>query len=168
MHTRLTEEEKAKHKKIAAKKFRDNNKKYMQDYYQNRLLENPEYSKERDAKAANKFTSRLRTIYTKRMREGRKNGLECTILIYEIPAPPRCDGQWLCEVLNKPMILMERGYGLHDYTWSLDRINSNKGYIKGNVRWISNRANRLKNDATLEESILIVKYQERCVNSCIL
>lgn len=34
---------------------------------------------------------------------------------------------------------------------SLDRIDSNLGYIKGNVRWISARANALKSNATNRE-----------------
>jgi len=34
---------------------------------------------------------------------------------------------------------------------SLDRIDSTKGYVKGNVRVISHRANALKSDATVEE-----------------
>jgi hypothetical protein len=34
---------------------------------------------------------------------------------------------------------------------SLDRIDSTKGYVKGNVRVISARANCLKNNATIEE-----------------
>ena len=34
---------------------------------------------------------------------------------------------------------------------SLDRIDSSKGYVKGNVRVISKRANQLKSNATVEE-----------------
>jgi len=44
---------------------------------------------------------------------------------------------------------------------SLDRIDSSKGYIKGNVWVISNRANTLKNDATLSELKTLVENLER-------
>jgi hypothetical protein len=39
---------------------------------------------------------------------------------------------------------------------SLDRIDSSKGYVKGNVRVISHRANLLKNNATVEELKLLL------------
>jgi hypothetical protein len=40
---------------------------------------------------------------------------------------------------------------------SLDRIDPTKGYIKGNVWVISNRANTLKNDASLQELQTLVE-----------
>jgi hypothetical protein len=39
---------------------------------------------------------------------------------------------------------------------SLDRIDSTKGYVKGNVRVISARANCLKNNATVEELEMVL------------
>ena len=41
---------------------------------------------------------------------------------------------------------------------SLDRFDNNLGYVKGNVRVISLRANRLKGDATIEEVEAILRY----------
>jgi hypothetical protein len=40
----------------------------------------------------------------------------------------------------------------------LDKIVPEKGYVVGNVAWISARANRIKSDATVEELRRIVGY----------
>lgn len=44
---------------------------------------------------------------------------------------------------------------------TVDRIRPHLGYVKGNVKIISHRANKLKNDASLEEARMIVAYLER-------
>jgi len=43
---------------------------------------------------------------------------------------------------------------------SLDRVDPTKGYTPGNVCFISQGANRLKNNATLEEMESIVAYMK--------
>jgi hypothetical protein len=43
----------------------------------------------------------------------------------------------------------------------LDRIIPSLGYVKGNVQFISSRANRIKNDGTAEEHRLIAEYIEK-------
>lgn len=45
-----------------------------------------------------------------------------------------------------------------DNSPSLDRINNNEGYVKGNVRVISYRANSLKRDGSIEEFERIINY----------
>jgi hypothetical protein len=44
---------------------------------------------------------------------------------------------------------------------SLDRVKPHKGYVKGNVAVISNRANILKKDGTLEEFQALVKWLKK-------
>ena len=44
---------------------------------------------------------------------------------------------------------------------SLDRIIPSKGYVKGNIWIISNRANTLKNDASLQELKTLVENLEK-------
>lgn len=43
---------------------------------------------------------------------------------------------------------------------SLDRIDPRKGYVSGNVQVISLRANRIKNDATVDELRRVADYME--------
>ena len=68
----------------------------------------------------------------------------------------------LCPVfgieLNVPM-KDARGKG-SNHTAHLDRIDPKQGYIKGNVAWISGRANRIKYDASIEELKQLVSWME--------
>jgi hypothetical protein len=45
-----------------------------------------------------------------------------------------------------------------DCSPSLDRLVPNKGYVKGNCFIISNKANRMKQDNTLEDFMKIISY----------
>lgn len=69
----------------------------------------------------------------------------------------------ICPVLGIPL-LFSKG-GRNNNTPSLDRVIPSLGYVKGNVRIISWRANRLKCDATLEELRKLVEYMENETHS---
>lgn len=62
----------------------------------------------------------------------------------------------VCPVLGIPIVQNQGRRGYHPDSASLDKIIPSKGYVKGNVRVISARANLLKNDATLDEMRLIL------------
>lgn len=40
---------------------------------------------------------------------------------------------------------------------SLDRIDSSKGYVKGNIQWIDKRVNQMKNNFSLQEFLFLCK-----------
>lgn len=44
------------------------------------------------------------------------------------------------------------------YTPSVDRIDPTKGYVKGNIRIVSHRANTLLSDGSLEEHKLVYEF----------
>lgn len=48
-------------------------------------------------------------------------------------------------------------------SYSVDRIDPNRGYVKGNIRWISLRANKLRNNASKKEIELILKDMKTVV-----
>lgn len=89
-------------------------------------------------------------------KRAKNNNLEIDIDAQDIPDIPIT-----CPVLG---IEIKRNikensntHGPSDNSPSLDRIDTSKGYIKGNIRVISNRANRLKSDASFEEIEKIYK-----------
>ena len=69
----------------------------------------------------------------------KKNSIPFNLELSDILIPE------ICPVLGEPMIRAGR------YAPSIDRINPEAGYVKGNIQIISKLANRMKNDATREE-----------------
>ena len=63
-----------------------------------------------------------------------------------------------CPVFGIPLINGTEVF--HDNSLSLDKLIPSKGYVKGNVCVISDRANRIKRDATLDELKKLVYYIE--------
>lgn len=65
----------------------------------------------------------------------------------------------VCPVLGIPI---ETGEGLwRSGSPTIDRVDNALGYVPGNVRVISYRANSLKRDATVDELKALVAYMER-------
>lgn len=62
-----------------------------------------------------------------------------------------------CPILGLPLFQSE-GKGGGPNSPSLDRIEPTLGYVPGNIIVISNRANRLKSDATIEELRAIASF----------
>jgi len=81
----------------------------------------------------------------------RRKGVTFTLTIEDI----RREWSDICPVLNVPM---ETGTNT---VHSLDRINPALGYVPGNVRVISFRANTIKSDATLAEVLAVAEYLKR-------
>lgn len=78
----------------------------------------------------------------------KKFGITFDISIEDIVIPTHC-----------PVLLIPLSFeGSRSSSPSLDRIVNSLGYIQGNVRVISNRANRLKSNLTYEEVERLLKY----------
>lgn len=87
----------------------------------------------------------------------KKKNIEFSISISDVLIPTHC-----------PLLGVELSYsgkGIHSgRSASLDRIDSNLGYVKGNVWIVSRRANVIKNDATASELRMIADNLEAKIN----
>jgi hypothetical protein len=61
-----------------------------------------------------------------------------------------------CPIMGIPLTY-NRGQS-EDNSYSIDRIDSSRGYEPDNIIVISNKANRMKNDGTIEELKLLADF----------
>ena len=102
---------------------------------------------------------RIREILYEKPAQSRKEGVPYDLdLNYVLDIFPK---DYRCPVLKKKMEWSSSPRNPNSP--SLDRIEPNKGYVKGNISWISNRANSMKNDATFEEVELIYNWFKKNV-----
>ncbi len=80
----------------------------------------------------------------------KRQGVPCTIAVTDIQVPS------VCPVLGIK-IFPSTGGAPRPNSPTLDKIRPAEGYVAGNVRVISHRANMLKNSATLAELEAILK-----------
>lgn len=108
---------------------KEGRKQYNKDYYYNRRMRALEWD----------------ILYRIRSRS-KKQGIKFNLTREDIVVPE------VCPVLGIPLNRGGIGIkGARPDSPSVDRIRPELGYVKGNVRVISNRANTLKCDASIEE-----------------
>lgn len=90
------------------------------------------------------------------LERARKYNLPFDITAEDVPIPQTCP------VLGISITPNIGGRIAADNSPSLDRIIPEKGYVKGNVKVISYRANMIKNAGTIEEHMKIVEYMRQC------
>jgi len=95
---------------------------------------------------------------SKKKSEAVRRGVEFTITWSDLDWPSHCPifgcelnyfSDATCDRLKAP---------------SIDRIDSSKGYVPGNVAVISYRANRIKNDGTADDHRKIAEYIDKYMN----
>lgn len=63
-----------------------------------------------------------------------------------------------CPVLGLPLYRNSGGAAQGPNSPSIDRINPALGYVRGNVKVISSKANAIKSNATPEELLRVAAY----------
>jgi len=63
-----------------------------------------------------------------------------------------------CPILKISLSWCEQSKKFNENSPTVDRIDPLKGYVVGNVAWISYRANRIKNNGTAEEHLAISNF----------
>lgn len=92
-------------------------------------------------------------LWTTAKARAKKLGIAFNITKYDIVIPN------FCPILGIPIVL-NVGNGRSPSSPSLDRVDNSKGYIKGNICVISDRANRLKGDGTIENFEKLLEYMK--------
>lgn len=130
-------------------KKRDQREYYKEYYKRNRekLLENAKkyYKENKEACDARYYRNRTpeKDIFYKAKQRARDFGHEFNLELSDIVIPDTCP------ILGIKIYKSKGNMAYHSPT--LDRRDNSKGYVKGNVFVISNKANRCKSDLTPEE-----------------
>lgn len=101
--------------------------------------------------AKRKRDPELRMLHCARYRAKAK-GLEFNIQESDIIIPE------VCPILQTPLVL--NNATLRGNSPTLDRIDSSKGYLPGNVRVISHKANSCKSDMSIESVARMLSYMK--------
>ena len=108
-------------------------------------------AKERLSNWSDYIAARLTSLEIRAKKKKLSFNLDVEYLMKIYPA----DG--LCPVLGFPMDHMDMQRGNSP---SVDRVDNTLGYIKGNVAWMSMRANTIKSDSSLSELQSLVNFIE--------
>lgn len=94
----------------------------------------------------------MREKYRAKKANAVRIGIEFTVPFGELMFPTHC-----------PVLGIELDYfsdGRQENSASFDKIDPNKGYVSGNVAIMSWRANRIKNDGTVDEHLRIAAWMQ--------
>jgi hypothetical protein len=95
------------------------------------------------------LSGRVSMLLAGARRRAKDCGQEFALVASDIQVPE------MCPLLGTPLFFGEGKVGPNSPT--LDRVDSTKGYVPGNVWVVSHRANQIKNDATAAELFLIAR-----------
>lgn len=108
---------------------------------------------EKARRKASYFQDFGRETFNRVKSRSRKKGVFFDLSLEDIPKLPK-----YCPILNIELKINWGGKAQAFNSPTLDRIDPELGYVKGNIAWICNEANRLKQDNTRDTLIKILRY----------
>jgi hypothetical protein len=86
-------------------------------------------------------------MYRRAKARAKERGLSFNIEVTDVVIPSTCP------VLGVPMINHSGKSGGRKYSPSLDRIDNDLGYVKGNIMVMSHQANMMKSSASIKDLV---------------
>lgn len=112
--------------------------------------EHPEKYVERRSSSDRYLLNPSRWIYWKIKNSAKRRGLDFNLDIEDVVVPSHCP------ILGIPLVVANKGS--RNNSPSIDRIDNSKGYVKGNIKIISTKANTMKSDLTKETLLKLLDY----------
>lgn len=130
--------------KIRAETMKEHLKEYIKIYKEKN------YEKIKAQRNTFRLDNPSSTIYRAAKHRAKFRGIAFDIELSDVVIPE------FCPILHIPLSVSTGK--VSDYSPSLDRIDSTKGYTKGNVQVISYKANTMKSNANAEDLLLFASW----------
>lgn len=130
--------------KIRSETIKEHLKEYLKEYNEKN------YERIKSQRETFRLNNPSNAIYRAAKHRAKFRGIDFDIELTDVIIPE------FCPVLHIPLNVSTGK--VSDYSPSLDRIDSTKGYIKGNVQVISYKANTMKSNANAEDLLLFASW----------
>lgn len=137
-----------------AKAYYAANKDAKQEYDRLRRVELGDQLREYDRQRGDDRRGTVKAMLLRAKARARKDNVPFDLSVNDVTIPDTCPALGIT-------LYSRTGRGGGDNSPSLDRTIPGLGYVRGNVQVISNKANRMKNNGSLEELVLICQWLER-------
>jgi hypothetical protein len=147
------------HQSQADKRFRQNHLVELREKQRTEAATRRASDREPSRRAARDSAARhpMAIIFRSARWRANKHKIEFNITLDDL-TPLRVE---ICPVFHTPLEYGAQGKGYNNLNAaSLDRIDNDRGYVRGNIVIMSRRANSIKNDGTADEHRMIAEWME--------